>query len=355
MKPDLDRIDFRPDQCLAGADLTQASRRTADLLALHAARHHGVWGVATGLACTLNTAASGVVVGAGVALDACGHQLIISAPHTVPLPVTPGDGNAYLVDLVATAATTAELADGCRPAQLPVEATLLRWETAGPAPADSTTHLPYSPRVRLGIDVPIARLTTATAGAATHISTGSRPVAHGLVRPKIVSGHVPQSVSPVSGSYANWSMTVHTDAAGFEAGTSPVYLVTLDAHPFGETATLRADSTAGPQLERATLAARIPVAEALGVTATPAPVLPPDLTTRMQTWVGPFVSIEGKDNASFTLRVVTAGAGQWANNTEPLYNPVPVSWTAIDTRDPGPFVGWWWWLNLENEIPVVFL
>jgi len=162
-------------------------------------------------------------------------------------------------------------------------------------------------------------------------------------------------MSPVTGTYANWSMTVRTDAAGFEAASSPVYLVALDAHPFGDTATLRTDSTATPQLERATLQSRIIKAEALGVTTTPPPALPPDLSTRMQTWVGPFVSIESKDNASFTLRVVTAGAGQWAQDTAPVYNPVPVSWTAIDTRDPGPFFGLFWWVNLQNEIPVVIL
>ncbi len=314
MKPILDRIEFQPDQCLAGADLTQASRRTAELLQLHAARGHDVWGVVTGYLCSVDSAATHVVVGPGVALDACGRQLINPAEYSVPLPIVPDDGQAYLVDLVARWAPAGDLADGCQPRRMPVEQADLRWQLAGPAPAAAAAPTPYSPRVQLGADVPIARLTTATRAAPADVSTASRPVAHALVRPKIATGHIAQSAMQVDGNYADWRMEVPTALAGFEATSSPVYLVSLDAHPFGDTASLRIDPDAKPQ--------------------------PPALATRLQTWVGPFVSIQDKDNASFTLRVVTANTNGWAQNTPAGFNPVPVSWVGIDTRDAGPFSGW---------------
>jgi hypothetical protein len=311
----LDRIDFRPDQCLAGADLNQASRRTSELLWLHAARGHGVWGVASGYTCEFDVVSRSVVLGAGVALDRCGRQLINSADRVVAVPAVPADGSSYVLDLIACWAHTSELTDGCGQRRMPAEQVDLRWELAGPASVDPQPPPPYSPRVRLGTDVPLARLTTATANA--RVDTGSRPVAHGLVRPKIATGRVLRSTVPVQAhdNYTDWRIRVNTTAAGFAAAASPVYLVALDDHPFGDTATLTLGNTnAGT---------------------------PPNLETRMQSWVGPFVSIESKDGTGFTLRVVTATNDKWARGTSPQTNPVPVSWTGIDTPNPGPMIGFW--------------
>jgi hypothetical protein len=318
MKPILDRIDFQPDQCLAGADLTQASRRTAELLALHAALGHDVWGVVSGYPCSPDPAAPAVKVGPGVALDACGRPLINSACQSIALPNVPDDGRAYLVDLVARWGPSADLVDGCRPRRMPVEQAELRWQVAGPAPAPPATFTAYSAEVNLGTDVPIARLTTATATAPASISTGSRQVAHPLVRPKIASGHVPQSALQVQGTYDDWSATIDTSSAGFGAKSSPVYLVSLDAHPFGDKAALRV------------------VPAAVSKRAAEEPYFPQDLAQRLQTWVGPFVSINAKDHAWFTLRVITANADAWAQKTQPEQNPVPLSWVGVDTSDAGP-------------------
>jgi hypothetical protein len=330
MIPRLDRIDFRPDQCLAGADLNQASRRTSELLWLHAARGHGVWGVASGYTCEFDVVTRSVVLGAGVALDRCGRQLINSADRVVAVPAVPADGPSYVLDLIARWADTSELTEGCGQRRMPAERVDLRWELAGPARVDPEPPPPYSPRVRLGTDVPLARLTTATANAAARVDTGSRPVAHGLVRPKIATGRVLQSTVPVQAndSYADWRIRVNTTAAGFAAAASPVYLVALDAHPFGDTATLavRADAPG---------------------------VRPPDLAVRLQSWVGPFVSIESKDGTGFTLRVATATTDKWARGTTPQTNPVPVSWTGIDTPDPGPFIGFWTYLLLNSSLAVI--
>jgi hypothetical protein len=309
MKPVLDRIDFRPDQSLNARDLEQSARRAADLLALHAARGHDVWGVANGYLCYLSAGA--LVVGPGVALDAHGRQLINSAPRTIPLPA--GDGQIH--DLVARWAEPAELRVGGPVAGLPAEAAALRWESAGALPADPLTRLGYSHRVRVGLDVPIARVTVPAAGAAqsiTSVDTTARPVAHGLVRPKIATGHILQSSVTVTGTYTNWTMFVSCATAGF-LSESPTYLVTLDDHPFGDTADLGSVTP--------------------GQFGPAAPTAPPDLVTRMSTWQGPFVTVDSKGSSGFTLRVSAIADSDWARNpaNHPSVNPVAVSWIGIET------------------------
>lgn len=306
MKPTLDRIEYRVDQCLDRSDLAQWSRRTAELLELHTARGHDVWGVASGYVCELDTAAERVSVGAGIAVDARGRQLINASSRQVPYPVVPRGGGAFVFDLVARWADG--LVPDCDLRGMPAERATLRWVCAGPANDDGVG---YSPRVQLGLDVPITRLTTDASGTPTSVDSHARPVAHALTRPKIASGRVLQATCSVSDKYADWSMWVPTTSAGFQYASSPVYLVTLDAHPFGETATLRG------------LPAKFDLAQRLA-------------------WRGPYVSIARKDYSGFLLRVVTeAPAGSWATTTDAATNPVAVSWVGIDTSDPGPPDEFW--------------
>jgi hypothetical protein len=319
MKPSTGRVGFQDDQLLSRADLAQASRRAADLLALHAARGHAVWGVVTGYLCHID--GLNVVVGPGMALDRCGHPLLTPGQLLLPVPPLPRDGQTYAVDLIASRAATVDLVDRCQSTGLPPERASLRWEVAGRIPTGADGRLPYSPRVRLGIDVPLARL-TATAVAPLTIDTGSRPVAHALTRPKIASGRVQQSAAQTTGTWANWTMTVSTTAAGFDPGTSPVYLVRLDAHPFGDTSSLGL-ATGDPN----------------------------GLVDPMTQWVGPFVSIATKDHSGFTMRVVTANTNEWARQHNPDTNPVPVSWIGVGTADPGAFP--WWLFLLQFTTSVV--
>ncbi|HEY7050892.1 MAG TPA: hypothetical protein VH496_01980 [Mycobacterium sp.] len=329
MKPILDRIDFRAQQRLGRADLAQASQRWFDLLALHTARGHDVWGVAGGYGCELADGDTSLVVQPGVAFDRCGRPLLNPQKRVVPLPAVPADGRAYVVDLVARWASTAELPESCLPRNMPAERVHLRWEIAGHAAADQLGAPPYSRRVRIGTDVPIARLTTATTKAVAKVDTKSRPVAHALVRPKIASGRVLQSTVEAQGSYADWHMTVSTTSAGFDPNSSPVYLVSLDAHPFGDTASLGSDTGTG--------SAKLP-----------------DLATRLRTWTGPLVSIESKGHDFFVVRVVTATGAGWGYNTQPQTNPVPLSWTGIATPEPGP-VNWSWWQVVVGLQPWVVI
>jgi hypothetical protein len=309
MKPILDRVDFRPEQTLCAADLEQASRRTFDLIALHAARVHGVWGVAHGYLC--GASKREVIVGPGVAYDHCGRPVINTDERYIPVPVVPINGSVYLVDLVARYAPTTTLTESCSYDSMYVEQGQLRWEPAGFAGTDPP---PYSPSILLGIDIPITRVSVGYGDLSEKdVDIRSRPVAHALTRPKIVSGRVLQSTGKADGVYADWTMTVDTSAAGFDSNSNPVYHVALDAHPFGATASLGSDFSAGP---------------------------PPPIQTRLQNWRGPYVSIVSSSATQFTMRVLSSTDGGWARFARPLKNPVPVSWTAIDTSDAGPFAYW---------------
>jgi hypothetical protein len=303
MRPQLDRIGYRPAQRLDRCDLEQSSRRAAELLDLHVARGHGVWGVASGLDCTL--ADSIVHVAPGVAVDMLGRQLVNASTREVPLPALPEPG-AFAFDLVASVAPVE--GDTCDSLGPRLERIALRWLFAGPA-TDPDTPPSRSSKVRLGLDVPLARLITDSGGVASAVDSTSRPVAHALARPKIASGQVLQSTTEVFGSYADWTMLVSTTSGGF-LGSSPVYLVNLDAHPFGDTATLRPNDADSP----------------------------PDLATR-QRWPL-FVAIESTWAQGFQLRVVTATDDNWATAAQPGTNPVPVSWIAIDTHDGAPLPMW---------------
>jgi hypothetical protein len=318
MKPVLDRIQFQDGQRLDRDDLAQASRRTAGLLELHGSRGHNVWGVANGLGCSIDKETGAVRLAPGIALDALGRQLINPTTRAVPIPPLPDGRGAFVCDLLAHWADPGPRAAGGRPG-FRVEQAQLRWVLAGPVPP-ADRPLPPLTGIRPGLDIPIARLLTDDSGSPLAVDTTARPVAHALTRPKIASGRVLQSSVPAEGTYANWTMYVSTASAGFQYSSSPVYLVSLDAHPFGETASLRDGS--------------------------------PNLATRMK-WAGPLVCIESKDDAGFRLRVVTAVAPGWALEAEPHTNPVPVSWIGIDTPDPGPPQAWWTYLLRLTAGPVI--
>jgi hypothetical protein len=151
-------------------------------------------------------------------------------------------------------------------------------------------------------------------------------VAHRLDRPKIATGRVLQTSVPVYGTYANWTMFVPTQTAGF-VSPSPVFLVSLDAHPFGDTADL---GLGAPSEGNDSL---------------------PDLVTRLRDWVGPFVAIESKSDAGFWIRVSVITDSTWARKNSPSRNPVPVSWVGIETSDQGPFA--WNYLPFILSSPVI--
>ncbi|SEB02580.1 MULTISPECIES: hypothetical protein [unclassified Mycobacterium] len=305
MKPLLDRVDFRPDQLLSGDDLVQASRRTSDLMALHAARVHGVWGVARGYLCAVsNRRDKAIVVGSGVGVDHCGRLVLNAEDRELPLPSVPVNGSAFMVDLVARYSATAELPESCGRDSMPTEQAQFRWEHAGFVGGGVP---PYSPAIRLGIDIPIARVTIG-GDRGPVVETRSRPTAHALIRPKIATGRILQATRATEGVYADWKMLVDTRSAGFDSNAKPVYLVSLDAHPFGDTASF--PTNAGP---------------------------PPDLVDRMQKWRGPYVSIRNSSATTFLMRVLASTDGGWGRDAVTEVNPVPMSWVGIDTFGGGPF------------------
>ena len=152
------------------------------------------------------------------------------------------------------------------------------------------------------------------------VDLSRRPVAHGLVRPRIMHGTIPAGRATVTGRVVDWSLTVDTSSAGFAASADPAYFVSLGAHPFGDTANLGDEG----QGNLAPAAAG------------------PDLATRLSTGVGPFVSVEQSWSTGFVLHVRTYAPqawGSWASSVTPgavsggsiTVNPVSIDWVGVDT------------------------
>ncbi len=274
----------RAGQVLTAGDLEILGSYAAELLALHQARLHGVWGIVTGFECSLRDGL--VQVAPGLALDAAGRFLVHPAITTHAVPEIPEGQTRLLV-----AALRPPDADcGTRGAGQ----ALPRWIAPGHEPS-------------AGYDLSLMRLRRVADRAEPTLDLGVRRVAHGLVRPKIATGRVPSASLPVTGSWSSWSMNVPTGLGGLTS-VKPAYFVTLDQHPFGPAAGLGD------------------------------PAVPP-AADRLANWVGPFVSIESCETQSFTLRVSAFQPG-WFPREGPALNPVGFTWTGVDTSaQPFNFLG----------------
>lgn len=270
------RVSYRPDQCLAAADIAAQSEAETELLALHQARVHDSWGILHGFGCTLGDD-GGVSVAPGLGLDARGRLILLSRERRLP---PPGAGGAVLVASYAERLT----ADGCSAGGLPAEEPVLRWR--------------HAEAVRVGIELPLGRLRPDEGDGS--LDRGVRKVAHALVRPKVAAGRVLRSSLAVEGTYGNWTMWVPTTAGGLSS-PAPAYFVSLDQHPWGELADFGSTE-------------------------------PPPVQQRLAEWVGPFVAVEAVAASGFRLRV-SGRLGTWRQGDYPRpgTNPVGLSWVGIDT------------------------
>lgn len=274
MRTDRTRVEYRAGQRLAGADLAAQADSSAELLALHQARQHDTWGIAFGFDSTID--GETLRVGPGLGIDASGRDLVQSEARYLSIPP--------VGTWVVVAAFVENLhRDECALDALPVEAPALRWRR----PAE----------VRYGTEIPIAAIRRSGEGSA--LNPGVRKRAHSLVRPRIAAGRVQRNSTPVWGTYASWVMAVSTAASGLSS-PSPVYLVTLDQHPWGDLANF-------------------------------ADTKPPPSEQRLAAWVGPFVAVEWAGPTGFLVRV-SGDLGTWRRGDlpEPGTNPVGLSWIGVD-------------------------
>lgn len=285
-RPAMQRVQWFTGAELTHRDLADAVAHEARMLALHVAALHDTWGVAPGLTLALSSDQRSVLVGPGVAYTSIGDALVLAKPTPAP----PFPATALMADLVIAApnandAWPCERLHDCG-GQVPRERPSLRWETAAdasnPAALFSAT---LAPGIRFGEDVPLGRCTRHPDGTLAGPDLQVRRTARGLVRPHVGFGVLAPGTLAWVGTGAELTASVDTSAAGFTL--PPRYVVWL---------------TAGDPW--------------------PAGV------------IGPFVSIQSPDTASFTLGLLCA-----------VRSPATLPAAAVRARAAGASV---FWIGVES-------
>lgn len=224
--PPLARVAFFDGVPLAHGDLRDVVAHEARMLALHVLGAHRTWGIAIGLAATLDAARRAVHVSSGAAFTRTGEVLAIAATN-VPAPIEPTPGEPRpTFDLLlraappAPAACTRSLA--CDGAALPVPRVELRWVRAHTLASGATL---LGDDVAPGTDIPITRAVREPDGRLTGPDGSERRLVRGLVRPHVASGVTRVGQLDWTVGTIDVSASVDTSAGGF--GTVPVYQATL--------------------------------------------------------------------------------------------------------------------------------
>ncbi|WP_153506327.1 hypothetical protein [Cumulibacter manganitolerans] len=317
------RIGWLDGRGLRAADLAEQCEREALTRRLHTGVVHDSWGVALGLGVALTEAGRAAVVAPGLAYDRLGREIVCSAAVELATPAVRGDGEPRLLDLVARWASVTELRAGRDPqsrcvggAAPEAERPLLRWVDAGdrPVAAGPAQRPGYGTAVRLGIDVPLGRVTLRRDGTLGELDLSSRRTARGRVRPHIAAHTVRQGAVEAAGDFRTWRITVDTTAGGFTSSSATTYVAALGAHPWGADSGFNSEVRDGRQSPRELLRALLPLGH------------------------GPFLQISGATRTSFQL---TVRHGLPARHRLPAQlarrqgiaahtNPVPVLWAGVE-------------------------
>ncbi len=210
---ELQRLRHHHGEALLARDLGDESARESRLGALHVCTVHRTWGVALGL--DVRVEPPGVRVTPGLAYDRPGRAIISSRTLSLPAPGQPGD-TGHWFDLVIA---YDKALDGTE------ERPAWRWVRAGDGAAP-----PLSSEIRLGLEVPLARVRLLPGGGLSAPDFSLHRHAHGLVRPHIAGGRLLQGSVEVTGSPWCWRVKVDTSRAGFST-PHPFYFASVGAHP----------------------------------------------------------------------------------------------------------------------------
>ena len=166
--------------------------------------------------------------------------------------------------------------------------------------------LGFADDVRLGEEIPLARVRVTDQGEFDELDLTVRRVARGLVRPHILGGQVRQGSLAIQGSPWHWTAWIDTSSGGFLTDT-PFYFVNLVEHPW--------------------LSPNSGFAMTIALT--------PDFQQHL---LGPFISVQSPSRTSFTLDVRMAAVDGSAYESMPaqaqgligLKLPVAVNWVGIE-------------------------
>jgi hypothetical protein len=240
------RINYYDGTRLEARDVNEDVAYLARLRGLHVTRIHKTWGVALGFETSLRQDDDGftVVIGAGIAYDCRGREIVSARTVLLPPPPEPplSDAGAWWFDLVIAyqdplsfypeAATICLAEDGAGPRE---ERPSFRWHLVGPAEDAGQPPIGLGPTVRLGEEIPLARFRLGRKRNLGAPNFGERRAAQGLVRPHIGSGQV-AGTATFDFSRSCWTIPIDTTAAGFTE--TPHYFAGLAKHialePSGE-------------------------------------------------------------------------------------------------------------------------
>lgn len=272
----LSRISWVDGSRLTRRDLADAIEHEARLLALHVVTMHRTWGVAIGLRASIGSDLRSVRLSAGSAYTARGETVVVREGMSIVAPT--GAGTTFDLLLSAEAAENS----GCEREPVCTGATRTRAPIVRWSAASSDGFLGSD--VRLGMEVPIVRVTRAANGTLSGVEYSERRTATSLARPHVVSGIARPGQLAWKQGAADLYATVDTDAAGF-TGT-PTYVASVGNTP------------AWPR-----------------------------------TLVGPLVGIEQQMPTRFTVRLVFGAAAGFSVLLPPLLahaRSIALAWTGVE-------------------------
>lgn len=316
---DIRRITWLDRQRLEARDLTDQHGREAFTRRLHTSIVHDAWGIALGFGVDVFSRRGGITVAPGLAYDRLGRELVSGRSIPVPSPVPPSDEPGHWFDLVMRWAGLEDLRAGRDPAGSCLagsgvyeERPLLRWADAGPVRLENGTAIRpsrYGEGVRLGLDLPLARIRVNPEGGTDELDLSVRRTAHGLARPHIAGGTIRQGVVGLDpgSDHRRWSLSVDTDEGGFISADT-TYLVALGAHPWGETSGFNSGDAGELVSARELLAEQLPFGQ------------------------GPFLELSERSRTRFRLTVRHGLPERLAFRASIRIdlNPVPVHWVGIE-------------------------
>ncbi len=227
------RLQFLEGAALEARDLQDDFEFAGRLRGLHVRALHGVWGIARGYAVHTSRDRTAILVGPGIAYDCHGREIISGRSLVLSLPsIPPGAANPdhrHWFDLAIRFDPDLD-PDGCTwpdPGRAE-ERPLWRWIFAG-STATKEPVPELADRMRLGEEIPLARVALRAKGEFVLLDLTLRRNARAITRPHIGTGFVARRSAVVPGNFMEWSIEIDTSSAGFTQ--TPEYFASLDQHP----------------------------------------------------------------------------------------------------------------------------
>lgn len=209
------RISFYEGTRLDALDLRDAAQNESRMRGLHVRASHNTWGVAIGFAVTRPNPQL-LRIGAGLAYDAYGHEIVSTETLDLGAPVLPSDdANAWWFDLVISYDESIgedRYGSGCLTAPGAIERP--RWRWCYVAPVVEGIQPPTSATVHMGRDVPLVRCRITREGIDQDLDFSVRRQAQGAVRPHVAGGQLGRIMN-FDSTLAAFTTTIDTSAGGF--------------------------------------------------------------------------------------------------------------------------------------------